>query len=373
MDKNTATKELLEALKGYPSVSWNEAKASKNLPRIKNAIAAGADWTTPTGSAGYDIPFSAAGRFDEKPLELLLDAGVPVDHTRNGDTLLHWAAQFGRTNVIEMLVKRGAPVTARNSKGKTPLDVARSSPFGKEAVPLLTELTRAARQASPKKPVAVEGADLTEEAMIAAVAALPKRSLKPEIRSELEQHVKAAFLAGPAIRVDQFLRDLADTEDMVLLAAGMLAATKATTRAPESVEQDGAENVVRVHVGDLTVKGDCDANSLVVTGNLTVKGRLTNWEGRQICVGGTLIAKTVVNEGPMWVGGELHATKGMFSFGNDYGTIVKGALITPVLIQEDHPIKAKEVRAEQRYRKPSAIPKEDRARLARMLKVRLFD
>jgi ankyrin repeat protein len=84
-----------------------------------------------------------AGRVD--PLKLLLDAGANLNVAasaprgstvgkftggswssihQDGNTLLHWAAQFGEDDVMAALLKHGAEPNARNQNGMTPLHLA---------------------------------------------------------------------------------------------------------------------------------------------------------------------------------------------------------------------------------------------------------
>lgn len=56
----------------------------------------------------------------------LLDQGAPINATYEADsrTVLHAAAQAGRVEVVQLLIKKGANVNARTSKGCTPLHLA---------------------------------------------------------------------------------------------------------------------------------------------------------------------------------------------------------------------------------------------------------
>ncbi len=42
----------------------------------------------------------------------------------DGSTLLHLAAELGDAEMVELLLKRGAPPAARNKKGQTALSLA---------------------------------------------------------------------------------------------------------------------------------------------------------------------------------------------------------------------------------------------------------
>ena len=56
-------------------------------------------------------------------VELLLDKGADIHSKwrRNGMTSLHYAAAYGQNEAVELLIARGADVNARNKYGGTPL------------------------------------------------------------------------------------------------------------------------------------------------------------------------------------------------------------------------------------------------------------
>lgn len=59
------------------------------------------------------------------PLNVMLDAGVPVDiRTNTGDSLLILACRNGHKATAQMLLDRGADPNASNHQSETPLMVA---------------------------------------------------------------------------------------------------------------------------------------------------------------------------------------------------------------------------------------------------------
>ncbi len=72
--------------------------------------------------------FEAVREGDTDAVRRLLEQepGLVREHDATfGATGLHWAALRGRTDVVKLLLTRGAVATAVNTAGETPLDVAR--------------------------------------------------------------------------------------------------------------------------------------------------------------------------------------------------------------------------------------------------------
>ena len=71
-------------------------------------------------------------------IRLLLQKGADVNKQDDiGDTPLHWAAMGDSTEVIAMLIEHGASINITNDKGEKPIDLARR--LGSEAAVRMLE------------------------------------------------------------------------------------------------------------------------------------------------------------------------------------------------------------------------------------------
>jgi ankyrin repeat protein len=74
-------------------------------------------------------------------IQLCLDNGADINTAgANGDTALHFSVTGrGDAEIVRYLVQHGASLAAKNEKGQTPLDAARSSRRDRTAVSELLE------------------------------------------------------------------------------------------------------------------------------------------------------------------------------------------------------------------------------------------
>jgi hypothetical protein len=152
--------------------------------------------------------------------------------------------------------------------------------------------------------------------------------------------------------------------DAQLAAAALWVMARATTNAREKKAIKGGRLAI-VHHGDLVVKGDLDARWVLVTGSLDIKGRLSNYEGCLIAVGGDLRASGgLLTEGPLWVDGDTDIEPGIVARHNDYRAHFRGRVTTPVLVKDDHIVEAGKTIAGKTFSKMSRVPPPVRANLA---------
>jgi hypothetical protein len=348
------TQALFSAIEDHSSHGeyLDAAGDATAIERMRAALADGADWRALLGPGGRDAAFAAATQGSRGPLEVLLAHGVPTDHSNPGDgMLIHRAAAFSNVDAIRMLVERGVPPDVRDANGRTPLAHAREWNHGQRAVPVLIELMQA-HGCTPAP--ARRGDDLQAKDVRAA--------LPLDASEGLARLVSAFFVERLSGKSDDFLRILAEQYDTLLLADGIALVRKASTAKPKTKVVAGTRNgkpkrVDLVHHGDLEFDGDVDAVTLVVTGTLTVRGLLTNFEGRVIGAGGSLEAHAVWSEGPFSVAGDAKVRDALGMGNNDYLARIGGALDTPVVVHLDrHPFTIGTLRAGQRVDSRADVP-----------------
>lgn len=322
---NTASQCLYDAVRSYDPDDKTAAAA------IKSALAAGAD-PMAEGINGRPIAFAAASAESPVPLKLLLEHGLDINVRCGDGTLLHRAAAFGRVDNIQLLLKRGIPVDIEDELGRTPLDSARSWKHGADAVPLLTKLTKAALKKSGGRKVEPNG-----DLFLADVKAAVKK-IKDKRVGKL---VEGFFATKDPRSTAAFLEEFASQDDEALIGTGLLLA-KTSKASPAKRKVDSLANRL-IHIGSLDVTGDANAKILVVTGNLTVKGKLTNYEGCVIAVGGNVTADAIWSEGPFVVHGDVIVKKAVWAAYNDYSMQITGTLKVPLLAVIDRALSAKRV------------------------------
>ncbi|KAF3911500.1 Ankyrin-2 [Dactylellina cionopaga] len=96
--------------------------------KIKALLEKGAD-VNQTSESGF-APLMALSTCVDKEdgriaLAMLLKTGINVNQVdHNGDTALHYGAEFGKTDYVVRLLQAGADASIKNKQGETPLDLA---------------------------------------------------------------------------------------------------------------------------------------------------------------------------------------------------------------------------------------------------------
>jgi ankyrin repeat protein len=320
----------------YDAVWSFDPADKKAVAAIKAALGAGADPMAEDRN-GRPIAFAAASAESPVPLKLMLEHGLDINVRGSDGTLLHRAAAFGRIDVIQFLLKRGLAVDVEDDEGRTPLDAARAWKHGADAVPLLTRLTKAALKKSGGRKAEPNG-DLA----LADVKAALKKVKDKSVARAAGKLVDGFFATKNPRSTAAFLTEFARQDDAAMIDVGLTLAATATTAAPTTRKVDKLANPT-IHIGDLEVTGAADAKILVVTGDLTVKGKLSNYEGAVIAVGGDVTADAIWSEGPFVVHGDVTVKRAAWAAYNDHAMRIAGTLKVPLLAVIDHVFSAKRV------------------------------
>lgn len=91
-------------------------------------------------AGGSSLLMIASLNGDVATVQVLLSQGALVDinhKNKKSETALHMACQTGHTDVVQLLLERGANPAMKNNKGRTPLDLAKTMRH-KEVVKLMT-------------------------------------------------------------------------------------------------------------------------------------------------------------------------------------------------------------------------------------------
>ena len=110
------------------AASLEQAIRGGEVAAVQQALSAGVP-ANATLSDGWTPLTLAASLGDPRTVSLVADAGADLEHGRRVGlerqwTALGWAANGGHTEVVRLLLARGARVDARNSRHQTPLMAA---------------------------------------------------------------------------------------------------------------------------------------------------------------------------------------------------------------------------------------------------------
>jgi ankyrin repeat protein len=102
-----------------------DAARSGNVQSIRAMVAQGADPNAPAGLNGWTPLEHAVHKHQVGSLTALLDAGaVPNRSSAEGTTPLMMAAGYGYTDMVQILLRRGANPRLTDLHGMTALDLA---------------------------------------------------------------------------------------------------------------------------------------------------------------------------------------------------------------------------------------------------------
>jgi hypothetical protein len=285
---------------------------------------------------------------DVELVQLLMEFGADI---RQGPypSPIHRAAEFGSDRVVRFMIEQGVDPRAK-PYGRSVLAAARASSYSGRVVPMLLELLKPTKSQRGERPKKLH--ELAEE-RVQTYLDTHDLSQVPGAQT-LRDIIEGIFVEEHSVTIQDFYRDIEEQgrrNPELVFACINLVKECASTRPKDKVVKKLAKER-RAHFGSLEVQGNLDVVSLMVTGDLIVRGMLVNHEGRQLFVGGNVECSQMVTEGPVVVGGNLKAAR-IRALDNDYGLFVHNTLIADQLTVEDHHhIEAKNFLVKERLEKP---------------------
>ncbi|WP_338866575.1 ankyrin repeat domain-containing protein [Myxococcus stipitatus] len=267
-------------------------------------------------------------------IQLLMEYGADLRAVTAYDTPLHRAAEFGADRVVRFLIEQGLDPRGLTSGGVSVLSRARSSRHSREVPALLVELLLPTKSQRPPPPKKAKG--LSEEKVVGYLSGDAPSGVRPGSWSKLRELMDAVYVETHFVTLDGFYAGIEEQSsmnpDLVFAGIGLIHATLAEAPKAKSVKKVAKGRYV--HHGDLEVTGNLSVGSMMVTGNLTVQGKVDNFEGASLFVGGDFKCASFHSEGPVIIGGNLEAEL-VKVLGNDYGLEVRGTLRAGKLVVDD--------------------------------------
>lgn len=272
-------------------------------------------------------------------VQLLMDHGADLHAAVGYDTPLHRAAEFGADRVVRFLIEKGLDPRGRSPGGRTVLAAARSSRHSKNVVPLLVELLKQTKSQRPPPPKKLK--ELSEENVLRYLSGPVPAGVEARDWDALKAFMDSLFVEEHSVTIDQLYEDIEEQGAMRphLVFACIDLIRQVSTKAPARKTLKKVSKPVHVHHGDLEMDGDLGVRSLMVTGSLTVKGKASNPQGRQLFVGGDFECDALDTQGPVVIGGDLRARTIEARY-NDYALEVRGVLKADTLTVDRHLVKA---------------------------------
>ncbi|QSQ23979.1 ankyrin repeat domain-containing protein [Pyxidicoccus parkwayensis] len=283
-------------------------------------------------------------------IQLLMDHGADIRETSDYGTPLHRAAEFGADKVVRFLIERGLDPRGKTPGGMTVLTAARSSRHSKNVVPLLVELLKPTKSQRPPPPKKLK--ELSEENILRYLAGPVPANVEARDWESLKAFMDSLFVEEYSVTIDRLYEEIEAQGAMRphLVFACIDLIKQVSTKAPASKTLKKVSKAFHAHHGDLVVDGALAVRSLMVTGNLTVKGKASNPQGRQLFVGGDFECDVLYTEGPVLIGGDLRA-RTVDAYYNDYALEVRGVLKADTLTVEKHQVKAGRFEVKERIDK----------------------
>ncbi|MBZ4419550.1 ankyrin repeat domain-containing protein [Myxococcus sp. RHSTA-1-4] len=308
------------------------------LGRIRQLLAEGVslDFKTINGHTPLAI---AVTQNSVELVQLLMEHGADIRAPMGYDTPLHRAAEFGADRVVRLLIEQGLDPRAKSPGGRSVLSAARSSRHSRSVVPLLVEILSRTKSERPPPPKKLK--ELSEENVTRYLSGVAPATLGARDWEALKAFMDSVFVEEHSVTIDQLYESIEEhggTKPHRVFACIDLI-KQVATREPKHKAVKKLSKTAHVHHGDLDIDGNLTVGSLMVTGNLKVKGNAANRQGRQLFVGGDFECDTFYTEGPVVIGGDLRA-RAVEAVYNDYGLEVRGVLTADILTVDHHQVTA---------------------------------
>ncbi|NOJ77334.1 ankyrin repeat domain-containing protein [Myxococcus xanthus] len=331
------------------SLAKAERKNAEVVAQLRALLAGGVSLDFETIN-GHSPMMLAVPQNNVEVIQLLMEYGADIRAGSNYEFPIHRAAEFGADRVVRFFIEQGIDPRLKTEGGRSVLSVARASRHSKNVGPLLVELlkkTKDQRGPPPKK-----AKELSEERVTQYLSGDAPAGVAPKTWEQLRAFMESVFVEEYSVTVDQLYAGIAEhgNTNAPLVFATIDLIRQVSTRAPASKTLKKVAKNPFVHHGDLVVEGPLKVLSLLVTGNLTVNGKASNFEGCQLFVGGDFECDTFQTEGPVIIGGSLKAST-VDALYNDYSLDVRGVLTADRLVIEKHQVLAGRFDVKERIEK----------------------
>jgi len=134
-----ASLALDNAFAQQPGKSLNQAVVDGDIDRVKSLISEGADLNPKKNIMGWTLLQTAIQNRRTEIVTLLIDKGADIKAKDNrGRTPLHFAAETGQKEVVEQLIAKGAEINVTDGRADNALSLAKKN-NNKEIIDLLVK------------------------------------------------------------------------------------------------------------------------------------------------------------------------------------------------------------------------------------------